>query len=228
MSLLVLDCETLGDYPEKQARAIAEMAAAASGRDVTPEDYAALSPPLARVVCVGFRNLELKRDFAVWDRSAFATVTSEPTCTSEAFGNEDLLLEKVNAVVGAKSVNGLVTFNGRNFDLPLLVYRMVAWNVRPAPFLLACARQPRYKGTGAHVDLREQFTFQGAANGNGTSLRAFALGYGFDDPKAGGDGAKVASLIETGNAAGLVGYCLGDVRATAELYERWQSLCGVA
>ncbi len=227
-SILVLDTETIGAYSAEQASAIAEMAAA-HGHDMAPEDFAALSPALATIVCVGFRRLEDQKDHAVWNRGAFAQIAEgcEPGNGHEAVLDELRLLESVNRIVGAKSVDRLVTFNGRAFDLPLLVHRMAGWQIRPCPFLLACARQPRYKGAGAHVDLREAFTFAGAVTGNGTSLRAFALGYGIDDPKAGGDGSKVAAFIERGDAAALVRYCLGDVATTAALYQRWARLCGV-
>jgi hypothetical protein len=226
-STLVLDIETLGDIQAEHAPALAEMAAA-NGRDMAPEEFAALSPPLARVVCVGFRRLEDKKDLAVWDRGAFAEVKEDPGEPHKGELGELQLLETVNRILGAKGVDRVVTFNGRAFDLPVLVHRMVSWEIRPCGFLLAAARQPRYKGAGLHVDLREQFTFQGATNGPGTSLRAFALGYGLDDPKAGGDGSKVAHLVENGDAAGLVRYCLSDVATTADLYERWSRLCGVA
>jgi hypothetical protein len=217
---LVLDIETIGDAANRAA--VAEMAAAA-GKE--PAEFAALSPALARVVCVGMRDLTTKREMAFVDLSPFKDCP-QAIERARGFASERELLEVVNSMF--LKVAALVTFNGRAFDVPVLVHRMVAWGIRPASFLMACARQPRYKGAGAHVDLREQFTFAGACNGPGTSLRAFALGYGFNDPKAGGDGAEVEKLIAAGNAQGLVDYCLGDVAAAADLFERWCQLVGVA
>ncbi len=229
MSILVLDIETLGDFDtENDSRAIAEMAAAA-GRDQTPEGFAALSPPLARVICVGFRDVGTGKELALLDGKLLGAPegVQPPEPTHRFKLGEDMLLQAVNETLTSKTVERLVTFRGRTFDLPVLIHRMLVHSIRPAAKLLAAFREYRYKPS-LHVDLWDQFTGFGAANGGGTTLRAFAIGYGLDDPKANGCGADVAGLVETGDAAALAEYCLGDVRTAAALYERWVALCGIA
>jgi hypothetical protein len=221
MSTLVLDIETVGGYTEGQAAAVLEMAEA---KGMEPDAFAALCPPLARVVCVAALNLSSK-GCRVWlDGDVFgepAGPSAEPNhvfCAGEA----ELLRTVNQALAGCTR---LVTFNGRCFDLPVLVHRSIANGVTPSSKLLQAAREYRFK-PNLHIDLREQFTFFGAAN-TGT-LRAFCLGYGLDDPKAGGGGADVAQLVREKEHRKLGNYCLGDVLRTGTLYQRWQDAAGLA
>jgi hypothetical protein len=226
---VALDIETVGDWPADYAIAIGEMAAKVN---LDPESFAALSPPLARVVCVGMRQVETGREQCFYDadlvKGEIVPVGSPPPVTGKTGERE--LLEAVNTCLA--KTRTLVTFNGRGFDVPVLVHRMVAHELMPCDFLIRAARESRYpnwKGTPRlHVDLREQMTFYGASNGAGTSLRAFAIGYGLPDPKSSGDGASVSTLVERGDAAGLCSYCMSDVRTATELYRRWLECCGVA
>lgn len=218
----VLDLETIGQWPVEHDSAIVEMAEAGGKH---PEAFAALSPALTTIVCVGMRHLESGRDNALLNVAPFTSAIPQPENT-ELFGSERLLLGRTNELL-AKATR-IVTFNGRSFDVPVLVHRMVANGVKPCSLLMRCARQPRYRGDGAHVDILEQFTFSGATKGGGQFLRAFALGYGLPDPKADGCGAEVAQLVGRGEAGKLVSYCLRDVWTTAELFTRWSDLAGVA
>lgn len=202
---LVVDIETVGGGTPEQQDAIVEMAAA---REMDPAAFAALTPPLARVVCVGLMALETGKAIA------YASLLPE---------GEAHVLEQANAAL-AKATR-IVTFNGRCFDLPVLIHRSLISGVVPAPRLVAGAREYRYR-PNVHIDVRDQFTFFGAASGG--TLRAFCLGYGVGDPKAHGAGSAVAALVEAGKLDELKAYCLGDVEATAVLYRRWVEAVGVS
>lgn len=224
---IVLDLETLGamlhaDEDTEEARALREMAAKAT-RDV--DSFVALSPPLARVVCVGMLQLETKREHCAFDAEALRYESTPPEPSHVPLVGERQVLDHVNTILSKAS--RIVTFNGRCFDLAVLVLRMVAHEVAPCTTLLKAWRELRYK-PNVHIDLRDQLTNYGAANGPGTSLRAFALGLGLKDPKANGGGADVGDLVRKGDAASLCEYCMGDVRTTATIYERWVEACGIA
>lgn len=229
---LIVDIETYGAaaHDERTQAAVAEMAAERDDQD--PGAFAALSPALARVVCVGFRNVDSGHDRAYFDGELLGVADGPAPWAKEhvAYGGERALLAAVNDVLSRAGC--IVTFNGRAFDVPVLVHRSIANGVRPAAFLMMAARESRYpnwKGTPRlHVDLREQFTFFGAVWGPGGTLRAYALGYGLEDPKANGSGADVAQLVERKDARALATYCLGDVGITAELFKRWTALVAVA
>lgn len=204
MSVLALDIETVGDITPERAEAIAEMA---DKRDQHPATFAALCPPLARVVAIGFIDLLSEREcvLTALDRS-----------------EEKELLIKANAIIG--KAQRLVTFNGRCFDLGTLIHRSMANGVKPDGVLVRAMKESRYR-PNLHIDLRDQFTFFGAASVG--TLRAFCLGYGLGDPKANGDGADVARLVAEGKGETLGDYCMGDVRFTAALYRRWVDAVGL-
>jgi predicted PolB exonuclease-like 3'-5' exonuclease len=201
---LVVDIETVGGGTPEQQEAIVEMAAA---REMDPAAFAALTPPLARVVCVGLKQLETGKAIA------YAALLPD---------GERHVLEQANAALS--KATRLVTFNGRCFDLVVLIHRSIINGVTPAPKLVAAAREYRYR-PNVHIDVRDQFTFFGASSGG--TLRAFCLGYGIGDPKAHGSGNEVAALVEAGKLDELKAYCLGDVEATAVLYQRWLAAVGV-
>jgi predicted PolB exonuclease-like 3'-5' exonuclease len=200
---LILDVETVGATTAEQAEAVAEMAEA---RGLEPDAFAALCPPLARVVAICFLDLDSGRECQL--------VALEPE-------EEKGLLVKANAIIA--KARQLVTFNGRCFDLAVLIHRSIINGVQPTSRLVDAAREYRYRPS-AHYDLRDAFTFFGAVSGG--TLRAFALGYGLEDPKAGGDGSDVARLVAEGKAEELATYCMRDVRTTAELYRRWRDAVG--
>jgi DNA polymerase elongation subunit (family B) len=221
MGIVVLDIETLGSFRQEDAAAIEEMAAK---RELSAEEFVALSAPLAHVVCVGLLHLESGVARAIYDASVFP-VEAVRGEDAEPQPDEGSVLAKVNEVIQKPGVTRIVTFNGRGFDLPVLIHRSVALGVGVAEKLARAAREYRYK-PNLHIDLYDQFTFFGAVRGG--TLRSYAIGYGLADPKAAGAGDHVGELVRQGDAAGLTGYCLGDVRTTGQLYRRWAEAVGVA
>lgn len=213
MGVLVMDIETVGGATKEQAAAVAEMAEA---KGMEPDAFAALCPPLARVVCVGLLNLSTGGERVYLDGDLF----SEPDGQSSEPGfffcaGEKAVLGAVNvAIQGAQRI---VTFNGRCFDLAVLVHRSIALGLTPTTKLLSAAREYRYK-PNVHVDVRDVATFFGAAS-LGT-LRAYSMGYGLGDPKANGGGSEVAALVASKSWLELGTYCMGDVRRTGGLYQR--------
>jgi hypothetical protein len=222
MSVLVIDVETIGARRPEHEAAIAEMAEA---RHVDPEAFAALCPPLARVVCVGMKAIDSGQERVYFDGSLFGGINGPMPggAGHTALDGEAELLAAVNKIVMAYS--RLVTFNGRVFDLPVLIHRMVINGVTPSTKLLNAAREYRYK-PNIHIDLRDAMSFFGAAQIG--PLRAVALGYGLVDPKANGNGKDVIRLVEAGDHEALCRYCAGDVRVEACLYKRWADAAGIA
>ncbi len=190
----------------------------AAAREMDPEAFVALSPPLAHIVCIGILDLDTGRELALYDVEALATDWIGPNV--EGHMGERGVLTRANAIL--QKASRIVTFNGRGFDLPAIIHRSIANSVMPSPRVVAAAREYRYKPS-LHIDVRDQVTFFGAAPVG--TLRAFALGYGLGDPKAAGAGSKVAELVAAHDAQALTTYCMGDCRTTAALYRKW--LAGV-
>jgi predicted PolB exonuclease-like 3'-5' exonuclease len=84
----------------------------------------------------------------------------------------------------------------------------------------------RYSATD-HCDLLDQLTFYGASRK--FSLDFYCKGFGITSPKEGGvTGLDMGMFFEQKRFREIAEYCLGDVRATAELFRRWQSYLAFA
>lgn len=114
-----------------------------------------------------------------------------------------------------KNYDQFITFNGRGFDCPYLMLRSAVLKIRPTKNLMP----PRYSAN-IHIDLLEQLTFYGA-------FRKFTLDFycrslGIKSPKIEGiTGEKINQLFSEGKYLEIARYCLADVQATKELYQRW-------
>lgn len=215
MSTLVLDIETI---PAVDPAAVAHLAAR---RDLVPEAFCTLCPPLARVVAVGMMNLDTKGLCALYDASVCGGARMQPPAGTQfdAAEGEPALLKALGKILA--TAKRLVTFNGRSYDVPVLIHRSLAHRMKPAPLLKRVAFAKPWEIDG-HVDLINALSFGGAAGK--FSLEAYCLGFGIDNPKSHGDGSAVSALVAARRADDLLAYCLADVRATAALYARWQ-LC---
>ncbi len=117
----------------------------------------------------------------------------------------------------------LVTWNGRGFDLPVLMLRSLRYGVS-APWYY---RKPSYRyrySTEGHLDLCDVFADHGATRM--TSLHGAARLIGLPG-KDGVDGSQVEALFRTGQIEALRGYCLSDVAQTAFLFLRYRLLTGL-
>jgi 3'-5' exonuclease len=117
----------------------------------------------------------------------------------------------------------LVTWNGRGFDLPVLMLRSLRYGVC-APWYY---RKPSYRyrySTASHIDLCDILADHGATRM--TSLHGAARLIGLPG-KDGVDGSQVEALFRTGQIEALRGYCLSDVAQTAFLFLRYRLLAGL-
>ncbi len=73
-----------------------------------------------------------------------------------------------------------------------------------------------------HIDLLDQFTFYGAARK--FSLDFYCKTFGIKSPKSEGiTGLDLGELYRAGKYREIAEYCLGDLKATAELYRIWNA-----
>ena len=116
----------------------------------------------------------------------------------------------------------IVSWNGRGFDLPVLMLRSLRYGVS-APWYY---RKPGYRyrySTDGHLDLCDVFADHGATRM--TSLHGAARLIGLPG-KDGVDGSQVEALYRTGQIEALRGYCLSDVAQTAFIFLRYRLLAG--
>lgn len=116
----------------------------------------------------------------------------------------------------------IVTWNGRGFDLPVLVLRALHHGVT-FPWYYQ-GRDVRYRfSEQGHLDLCDHLADHGA--GARTPLAGAAALIGLPG-KDGIDGSQVEGLYNAGHLDELRAYCLSDVAQTALLFMRYRLLAG--
>ena len=117
----------------------------------------------------------------------------------------------------------IVTWNGRGFDLPVLMLRSLRYGVSAPWYYRGTKYRHRYSAD-RHVDLCDVLADHGASRM--TSLHGAARLIGLPG-KEGVDGSQVEALYRTGQMEVLRGYCLSDVAQTAFLFLRYRLLAGL-
>jgi 3'-5' exonuclease len=111
----------------------------------------------------------------------------------------------------------VITFNGRVFDGPFLMLRSALIGVPITRNLV-----PYRYSAAEHCDLLDQFTYYGATRK--FNLDFYCKSFMIPSPKADGiTGLDLGNLVEAGRYRDIAEYCLRDVRATVELFHRWES-----
>jgi predicted PolB exonuclease-like 3'-5' exonuclease len=117
----------------------------------------------------------------------------------------------------------LVTWNGRGFDLPVLVLRALRHGVSLPWYYQDPEYRHRHSAEG-HLDLADFLSDHGAARM--TSLHGAARLCGLPG-KDGVDGSQVEGLYQAGQIEALRQYCLSDVAQTAFVFLRYRLLAGL-
>ena len=215
MERLVFDIETVGTAWESLDPAVQESLLRPADTDEERQevrDSLGLFPVTAQIACVALYSPEQDHAAVCFQapNSGVETVREEKAvfvpCTEK-----ELLTRFWEAVGRAKQI---ITFNGRGFDCPFLLVRSAANRVRPTIDLMP----NRY--SNQHVDLMDQFTWFGAFRRR-FSLEVWCKALGVEQPKREVRGSDVAGLYAAGEYMTIARYCLGDARATAQLFDLW-------
>ena len=186
--------------------------------DTTSDPRQGFPPTWAhRIVVIGCLWLDhhyrLKRLGVIGDASAIGSASDEQ--------RERELLEDFSRFVG-KARPVLVTYNGRSFDLPVIVLRSLTHAV-PLPWYYR-EKDMRYRfSEEGHLDLCDWLAEHGATRSG--SLDAVAKLIGLPG-KLGVDGSQVEGLYQAGQLDAIQRYCLSDVAQTALLFLRFRLLQG--
>lgn len=119
--------------------------------------------------------------------------------------DERTLLQAFWGGFGRHGGTRLVTYNGRKFDVPVLVQRALASGVSPAPIYTGDYRQ-RFRGS--HLDLMEILSDYGSSLALSQHEMATMLGV---PGKLGVDGGDVRQLWADGKTDDIAAYCTSDV-----------------
>ena len=116
----------------------------------------------------------------------------------------------------------LVTWNGRGFDLPVLVLRCLRHGVTMPWYYRRSTVRHRYSDEG-HLDLADVLADRGATRMTSLDNAARLIGL---PGKLGVDGSQVDGLFRAGRLEEIRRYCLTDVIQTGCLFLRYLLLAG--
>lgn len=221
MSRVVFDIETLGfplesfdetrqDYLMKFASTDEEKAEAVLKMN--------LSPLTAQILAIGMIDPDRMRGGVFFQGPGLAPWQSEDGSIKFLPTDEKGILEEFwQAVSRYKTV---VTFNGRSFDGPFIMLRSAMLGVKTRRNLVPNRYRPE-----DHCDLLDQLTFYGATRK--FNLDFYCKAFGIQSPKEEGiTGLDMGNLFHAGKYREIAEYCIRDVRATAELFLKWEKYLG--
>lgn len=116
----------------------------------------------------------------------------------------------------------LVTWNGRCFDLPVIIARCLKHRVPLPEYFRGRGYRYRFSEEG-HLDLKDQLSDYDSFRTGGLDTWAKLVGL---PGKGDVDGSKVAELWAAGEHERVRRYCLDDVAQTARLWLEWRGLTG--
>ena len=222
MNRVVFDIETLA-YPlehfdELQQEYLLRFAKTDEEREEAIQKLS-LTPFTARIVAIAMLNPESNRGKVFYDGPG-----EKPELVEDGFIEYAPMPEPEMLGEFWKTIlpyGQFITFNGRSFDCPFVMLRSAALGVKPSRNLM-----PYRYSANEHCDLLDQLTFYGASRK--FNLDFYCKAFGIRSPKAEGiSGHDVAALHAAGRFRDIATYCMGDVKATAQLFHRWQSLLSI-
>ncbi|OGU55873.1 MAG: 3'-5' exonuclease [Ignavibacteria bacterium RBG_13_36_8] len=220
---LVIDIETVGVDLESLSESQQEYLLRYAEREADEETRSekrdevirclSLYPYTAAVVAIGMLNVETERSIVFYNSEAdLDWVADEKLVKYKAMNEENMLRSFWDYM---KKCRQVITFNGRNFDLPFLVLRSAMYKIKPSKNLI----KNRYD-ISEHLDLLEQLTFFGLTKK--FNLDFYCHAFGIESPKSKGiTGMEVKELFHAGKIKEIAVYCADDIRATYELYKIW-------
>ena len=136
--------------------------------------------------------------------------------------SEPALLDGLNRLIDEHRPT-LVTFNGRGFDLPVLVLRSLRHGLS-LPWYFEEGRYRERRDETGHLDLCDALALHGATR-RSVSLDSASRVIGLPG-KLAMDGSQVEPLYRAGELETIRRYCLSDVAQTALLLLRYRLLQG--
>ncbi|MCL6098681.1 MAG: ribonuclease H-like domain-containing protein [Bacteroidetes bacterium] len=182
--------------------------------------YLSLYPFTAKIVAIGLLNTEKEKSMVLYEGGTNDEWIAEEKITKyKPLTEHEMLRYFWKYVDEAEKV---ISFNGRNFDIPFIMMRSVINKIKPSKNLM----RNRFD-TNLHLDLLELFTFYGITKK--FNLDFYCYAFGIDSPKSKGiTGMEVKELYKAGRIKDIAIYCGEDVKATYELYKIWNQYLNIS
>jgi DNA polymerase elongation subunit (family B) len=181
--------------------------------------FTSLYPFTARVVAIGIFDVEKEKSFVYYNDESGEEWSSEEKKIQYKGVPEQEMIKSFWRIIDV--TDQVITFNGRNFDVPFLMLRSALLKIKPAKNLVG----KRYDSS-LHIDLLEQLTFFGLTRK--FNLDFYCHAFGIESPKSKGiSGMDVKNLYEAGRVKDIAVYCGEDIFATYQLYRIWNEFLNI-
>lgn len=181
--------------------------------------YLSLYPLTAKVIAIGIYHVEKEKTFVYYESNEPEEWMNEEKSIHYKGLTEAEMLQSFWRIVDF--TDQVITFNGRNFDIPFLMMRSAMLEIRPTKNLMG-----KRFDSSTHIDLLEQFTFYGITRK--FNLDFYCHAFSVNSPKSKGvSGMEVKTLYEAGRIKDIAIYCAEDVNATNKLYQIWDNYLNI-
>ncbi len=226
---IVLDIETVGFELENLAESQKEFLLRYAEKEQDPvikkekkdetARYLSLYPFTAQIISIGLLNTETEGSLVLFNSDQKEEwEVEEKNIKYKGESEKEILKLFWSFIVKTDKV---ITFNGRNFDIPFLMLRSAMLQVKPSINLI----HNRYNIT-KHIDLLDQFTFYGISRK--FNLDFYCHAFGITSPKSKGvSGMEIKEMYKAGKVKNIAVYCGEDIKATYELYKIWEEYLNV-
>lgn len=216
MPTLIFDIETFGEDFENFSEEEQQYLLKYAQGEEEKEEYklrTALSPLTGQVIAIGYQDYDSQKKWVQMVSSKCQNVTQENVGFQFVDSEQKLLEDFWQTVLKYPMI---VTFNGRNFDIPFLMIRSAINKLKISRNLMGYRYDSKF-----HCDLMDQMSFYGALR-YPKSLHFYTRAFGIKNPKEEMQGKEVTQYYKDGKHQEIAEYCLKDVIATGELYEYWE------
>jgi hypothetical protein len=219
MKRLVIDIETVGMPWEEHDPYVREYLLKDKNEAEAEEEKrrGGLSPFRGRIVAIGVINVDDGRSAVLYEVPGQDELkTVKDGSRTYISGTEKLILRQFWDYMNAD--DRFISFNGRQFDGPFIMIRSAINGIVPKRDLVGY----RY-AFHPNCDLRDALSFNGTINTRQIrfNLDFACKAFGITSSKTESmDGRKVENLYYEGRYDEIANYCLDDVRATCELYQK--------
>jgi DNA polymerase elongation subunit (family B) len=213
MNRIIFDIETAGrDFDSLDTVTQEYLMRYAESQDEV-KDSLSFYPLTAEIVTIGMLDPDSKKGYAFFQTTGDPLLPFEEDTIRYETGTEKEIIGKFWNII--RKYDRFITFNGRSFDCPFILIRSAVHKIAPTRDLMP----NRYHET--HIDLLDQLTFYGAVRRK-FSLDMWCRTFGIKSPKEDGiTGYEVKDLFKAGRCLDIARYCVGDLRATGELFNYW-------
>ncbi len=222
MSRIILDIETLA-YPldhfdSVQQEYLLKFSDTEEKKVETVQKFS-LYPTTSQIIAIGMLNPDTGHGRVLFQAEGNVDKLSADGAVHFLSGSETEILTRFwQDLVHYEQ---FITFNGRGFDCPFLMLRSAMLQVQPTRNLM-----PYRYDTKIHCDLLEQLTFYGALRK--FNLDFYCKSFGIESPKSHGiTGLDLQELFRQKRFMEIAEYNLGDLKATAALFLRWDGFLNV-